>query len=137
MSVDIAHTFSGDLTLELLRDGTSVKTLRRNSGGSKKNIVETYTLTAAEVGAANGRYTLKVVDNAAQDVGTAGVAVEHRQPRHQRRHPRHGGHGPEGITKGPRQDAHLSAGERVCARRQLTQHLHAGHPRLRPGRRIP
>ncbi len=71
VSVDITHTFSGDLTIELLRDGTSVKTLRRNSGGSKKNIVETYTLSAAELGSTvNGRYTLKVVDNAAQDVGT-------------------------------------------------------------------
>ena len=40
-------------------------------GGSQQNIAETYTLTAAEVGGtANGTYTLKVVDNAAQDVGT-------------------------------------------------------------------
>jgi len=29
-----------------------------------------FTLTAAEVGSANGRWQLKVVDNAADDVGT-------------------------------------------------------------------
>lgn len=71
VTVDITHTFAGDLTVELLRDGTRVKVLRQNKGGSQKNIAETYTLTSAEVGGTvNGKYTLKVVDNAAQDVGT-------------------------------------------------------------------
>ena len=71
VTVDITHTFAGDLTVELLRDGARVKVLRQNKGGSQQNIAETYTLTAAEVGGtANGTYTLKVVDNAAQDVGT-------------------------------------------------------------------
>ncbi|MBA2538057.1 MAG: proprotein convertase P-domain-containing protein [Deltaproteobacteria bacterium] len=71
VTVDIKHTFSGDLTVELLRDGTSVKVLRRNAGGSTPNISETFALSANEVGAVlNGKYTLKVVDNAAQDVGT-------------------------------------------------------------------
>ena len=55
----------------MLRDGQRVKVLRQNKGGSQKNIAETYTLTSAEVGATlNGKYTLKVVDNAAQDTGT-------------------------------------------------------------------
>jgi len=35
--------------------------------------VQTYTLTAAQVGTANGRWTLKVVDTAAGDTGTIGV----------------------------------------------------------------
>jgi hypothetical protein len=71
VTVDIAHTFSGDLVLELLRDGTSVKVLRSNAGGSTPNINETFALSVNEVGSAlNGKYTLKVVDNAAQDVGT-------------------------------------------------------------------
>lgn len=71
VTVDITHTFAGDLTVELLRDGQRVKVLRQNKGGSQKNISETYTLTANEVGGTvNGKYTLKVVDNAAQDVGT-------------------------------------------------------------------
>jgi len=71
VTVDITHTFVGDLTVELLRDGQRVKVLRQNTGGSAKNIAETYTLSANEVGGTvNGTYTLKVVDNAAQDVGT-------------------------------------------------------------------
>lgn len=71
VTVDIKHTFSGDLTVELLRDGTSVKVLRRNAGGSTPNISETFAVSATEVGATvNGKYTLKVTDNAAQDVGT-------------------------------------------------------------------
>jgi hypothetical protein len=70
VSVDITHTYSGDLVLSLLRDGTRVKDLRVNTGGSTPNIVESYNLTAAEVGSTvNTRWTLKVVDNAAQDVG--------------------------------------------------------------------
>lgn len=70
VSVDITHTYSGDLTLTLSKDGVAVKTLRQNTGGGTANIVDSYTLTTAEVGTANGRWTLKVVDNAAQDVGT-------------------------------------------------------------------
>ena len=71
VSVDITHTYRGDLEVALLKDGTAVKTLAANTGGSADNIVESYTLTSAEVGSSpNGRWTLKVVDNAAQDVGT-------------------------------------------------------------------
>jgi len=71
VSVDITHTYSGDLTLTLQKDGHDVKVLRANQGGSTANIVDTYTVTAAEVGSsANARWSLKVVDNAAQDVGT-------------------------------------------------------------------
>ena len=71
VSVDITHSYSGDLTLALLKDGVAVKTLRQNTGGGTDNIVDSYTLTAAELGTSvNGTWTLKVVDNAAQDVGT-------------------------------------------------------------------
>ena len=57
--------------VDLLEDGVVKKTLAANTGGSADNIVESYTLTSAEVGSApNGRWTLKVVDNAAQDTGT-------------------------------------------------------------------
>jgi len=71
VSVDITHTYRGDLTLELYRDSTKVKTLADQTGGSQANIQETYTLSAAEVGAnPNVRWTLKVIDQAAQDVGT-------------------------------------------------------------------
>jgi hypothetical protein len=71
VSVDITHTYRGDLKVDLMKDGTAVKTLAANTGGSAHNIVESYTLTSAEVGSSpNGRWSLKVVDNAAQDTGT-------------------------------------------------------------------
>jgi hypothetical protein len=71
VTLDITHTYKGDLSVTLLRDGTQLKVLHDRTGGSADNIQQSYTLTAAEVGAMqNGRYTLKVVDTAAQDVGT-------------------------------------------------------------------
>ena len=70
VSVDITHTYSGDLTLTLFRDGTKVKDLRVNQGGSTPNIVESYNLAATELGTSlNTKWTLKVVDNAAVDTG--------------------------------------------------------------------
>ena len=45
--------------------------LRQNQGGSTHDIVDSYTLDASELGTSvNGTWALKVVDNAAQDVGT-------------------------------------------------------------------
>jgi hypothetical protein len=71
VSVDIAHSYRGDLVLKLLKNGQPVKTLVENQGGSADNLVETYTLTAAEIGAdVNTRWTLNVSDTEAQDVGT-------------------------------------------------------------------
>ena len=71
VSVDITHTWRGDLVLTLRKDGHDVKTLVMNQGGSADNIVDTYTLTAAELGGdVNGTWTLNVADTAAQDVGT-------------------------------------------------------------------
>lgn len=72
VSFDIAHTWIGDLKVELLKDNASVATLHANSGGSQQNLALTKTLTAAEVGGGAGKATwsLKVVDNAAQDTGT-------------------------------------------------------------------
>ncbi len=71
VSVDITHTYRGDLVLSLLKDGHAVKTLVMNVGGSAHDIVDSYTVTAAEMGAsANGTWTLNVADTAAQDVGT-------------------------------------------------------------------
>jgi hypothetical protein len=75
VSVDISHTYRGDLKVDLLKNGTVVKTLAANTGGSADNIVETYSLTADEVGTANGTWTIQVVDNAAQDTGTFNSAT--------------------------------------------------------------
>ncbi len=71
VSVDIAHSYRGDLVLKLLKNGQPVKTLVQNVGGSADNLVETYTLTAAEIGTdVNTRWTLNVADTVAQDIGT-------------------------------------------------------------------
>lgn len=71
VSVDIKHTYRGDLVVKLLKDGREVKTLHDRAGGSADDLVETYTLTAAELGSdRNGTYQLAVVDTEAQDTGT-------------------------------------------------------------------
>ncbi len=70
VSVNITHTYSGDLTLYLIGpDGTTV-TLRQNSGGSTDNINESYTVADFNGKSAVGTWTLKVVDSARYDVGT-------------------------------------------------------------------
>ncbi len=70
VDVDVVHTYRGDLTVSLLRNGTQVKVLQQNAGGSSQDLKASYTLTAAEAGASNATWTLKVVDNAAQDTGS-------------------------------------------------------------------
>lgn len=71
VSVDIQHTYRGDLVVQLLRDGTVVQTLQNHSGGSAANLTQTWTFRAADVGgnAAKAKWTLKVVDDAAADSG--------------------------------------------------------------------
>ena len=70
VTVNITHTYVGDLTLYLIGpDGTTV-TLRQNSGGSADNINESYSVTAFNGKSAIGTWQLKVVDSAAYDTGT-------------------------------------------------------------------
>jgi hypothetical protein len=73
VTVDVTHTWRGDLKVSLLKDGTEVKVLADRTGGSAQNLNETFTLAQSELpagGAAKGTWTLKVVDTAAQDTGT-------------------------------------------------------------------
>lgn len=71
VSVDIGHTYRGDLVVDLLKDGRVVKNLSNAAGGSADDLVQSYTLTATEVGTSpNGTWALKVVDTAAQDTGS-------------------------------------------------------------------
>ena len=72
VSVDITHTYRGDLQVALLKDGAQVKLLQQNEGGSAQDLIATYTLTAAELSGltSTGNWVLKVVDNAADDNGT-------------------------------------------------------------------
>jgi hypothetical protein len=71
VSVDIEHTWRGDLKVELLKNGTSVATLHDKTGGSADNLTQTYTLAPSAVGGDAGKanWTLKVTDTAAQDTG--------------------------------------------------------------------
>jgi Transglutaminase elicitor/Proprotein convertase P-domain len=73
VTLDIQHTYRGDLAVDLYRDGTKVKALANHTGGGTDNITESFVLSPAEVGTANGTWTLKVVDNAAVDTGTIGT----------------------------------------------------------------
>ena len=75
VSVDITHTYIGDLRVSLLSpDGTEVP-LRTQAGGSADNVIETYTpATTPTLGALagksiNGTWALKVSDHIGQDVG--------------------------------------------------------------------
>ncbi|MDB4963742.1 MAG: hypothetical protein JWP01_3741 [Myxococcales bacterium] len=71
VSLDITHTYRGDLVVDLLKDGALKKNLHNATGGGADDLVQTFTLTAAEVGASpNGRWQVRVKDNAAQDTGT-------------------------------------------------------------------
>lgn len=48
--------------MTLLKDGAVKKVLHDRTGGSQQDLVQSYTLTPAEVGTPNGRWSLKVVD---------------------------------------------------------------------------
>ncbi|CAL9419347.1 Transglutaminase-activating metalloprotease [Streptomyces sp. enrichment culture] len=68
VAVDIVHTWSGDLVVDLVApDGTSYR-LRNRTGGSADNINETYTVNASSE-TANGTWRLRVQDMARYDTG--------------------------------------------------------------------
>lgn len=68
VSVNLTHSYRGDLVIDLYKDGTLVKNLLKNSGGATHDVVESYNV--GSIASPNGSYTLKVVDTAAQDDGT-------------------------------------------------------------------
>jgi len=72
VTVDISHSYRGDLVVSLLRDGVIVKVLSDKAGGSAADLDDTFTLTGAELGTVSpaATWSLKVVDTAAQDTGT-------------------------------------------------------------------
>jgi subtilisin-like proprotein convertase family protein len=71
VTVDVQHTYRGDLTLRLVRveDGAEALLVER-AGGSADNIQETFTVSAFNGTDAAGTYRLVVIDGAAQDTGT-------------------------------------------------------------------
>ncbi|MFF4041871.1 M4 family metallopeptidase [Streptomyces sp. NPDC001816] len=70
VSVDITHTWRGDLVIDLVGpSGTSYRLKNFSSSDSADNVNATYTVNASSE-SANGTWKLKVQDQAAQDVGT-------------------------------------------------------------------
>ncbi|MFW8589936.1 S8 family serine peptidase [Glaciecola sp. 2405UD65-10] len=70
VSVDITHTYSGDLVITLVSpEGTSAL-LRSNSGGGDDDIVETYETDAFNGEVGTGDWTLNIVDTFNGDDGT-------------------------------------------------------------------
>ena len=69
VTVNITHTYIGDLQVELHSPSGQVAILHDNSGGSADNIVKTYTVDMSGVDSA-GTWNLKAVDSARRDTGS-------------------------------------------------------------------
>jgi len=69
VTVDITHTYRGDLVIDLVAPDGSVYGLKASSNDSADNVKTTYSVNASSE-AANGIWKLKVQDVAAQDTGT-------------------------------------------------------------------
>ncbi|MFD3699117.1 S8 family serine peptidase [Streptomyces sp. NPDC058646] len=68
VGVNIAHTYTGDLKVDLVAPDGSVYVLHNRAGGSADNISQTYTVNASSE-VANGTWKLRVNDNAGGDTG--------------------------------------------------------------------
>ncbi|RLE17099.1 MAG: hypothetical protein DRJ14_07375 [Acidobacteria bacterium] len=70
VTVNITHTYIGDLIVTLYAPNGSSAVLSNREGGSANNINKTWTITASGGLAIHGNWKLKVTDNAGADVGT-------------------------------------------------------------------
>ncbi|MDG9718840.1 M4 family metallopeptidase [Streptomyces sp. DH24] len=69
VAVDIVHTWRGDLVIDLLApDGTAYRLKNFSSSDSADNVNQTFTVDASSE-VANGTWSLRVQDQAAQDTG--------------------------------------------------------------------
>ena len=68
VAVNIVHTYSGDLIVELVAPDGTVYTLQNRTGGSADNIVKTFTTNLSSE-AINGAWKLRVKDRASTDTG--------------------------------------------------------------------
>jgi hypothetical protein len=69
VTVDIRHSYIGDLTVALEHDGRRV-VLHDEEGGSDDDLRKSFTVTGFAGAARGGAWTLTVADGVAQDVGT-------------------------------------------------------------------
>jgi subtilisin-like proprotein convertase family protein/subtilisin family serine protease len=70
VTVNITHTYQGDLIVKLTSPTGTVVTLHNRTGGSADNLRQTYTPTNFNGQLSTGAWRLSVSDNAAIDVGT-------------------------------------------------------------------
>lgn len=68
VSVDIRHTYKGDLRVDLVAPDGSTYNLHNRSGGSTDNVIGTWTVNLSSE-ALNGTWKLRVRDNARGDTG--------------------------------------------------------------------
>ncbi|MER7538101.1 M4 family metallopeptidase [Streptomyces sp. NPDC097704] len=68
VGVDIIHTWSGDLVVDLIAPDGSVYNLSNRAGGSADNIQQTFTVNASSE-VANGAWKLRAQDKAGADTG--------------------------------------------------------------------
>lgn len=69
-SLDISHTWIGDLVVSLTSPAGTQAVLHNGSGGSADDIVQSYDLSVFDGEMATGVWTLAITDNAAGDNGT-------------------------------------------------------------------
>ncbi|MCL1127362.1 S8 family serine peptidase [Shewanella surugensis] len=69
VTLDITHTYIGDLNIQLTSPTGQVAVLHDNSGSGTDNISKTYSVDYSG-GDSNGTWSLKAVDNASQDTGS-------------------------------------------------------------------
>ncbi|HAU92056.1 MAG TPA: peptidase S8, partial [Alteromonas sp.] len=70
VSVDITHTWIGDLIVELTSPTGTTVNLHNRSGSSDDDIVATYSVDSFNGEMMNGDWVLSISDNAGQDLGT-------------------------------------------------------------------
>ena len=69
LTVDITHTYRGDLKV-VLTHGTASQVVVNGTGGSADDLKQTFTVAGLSGAALAGGWTLQVIDTAAQDTGT-------------------------------------------------------------------
>jgi len=69
VSVDITHTYRGDLTVQLVK-GSTTATLFEREGAGDDDLVRTFDVSDFDGEDAAGTWTLRVIDNANADTGT-------------------------------------------------------------------
>lgn len=69
VSVDISHSYSGDLDVILVHPSGELHILQESSNSSEKNIEKTWELTSFNGLAVGGQWKLLLIDNAKQDIG--------------------------------------------------------------------